>query len=146
MGRDLRFHINGRCYGVGELVSLRSVRELAAIRTFLRAVNAAEVDALRALMRIGVQSDAEVTDGEGARGQIVSQAYCSALPVSYTGEPVIRWQPFADLLLEAAYETTLWAALKWHTQRLKTSYYWHVSVEVLLVTVTPGLMRRCGVP
>jgi hypothetical protein len=61
------------------------------------------------LLRIGVHSDVEVTDGESPRGQIVSQAYCSALPVAYTKVPMIRWQPFAEFVLEAAYEATLWA-------------------------------------
>ena len=74
-----------------------------------RADGDAEIDALRGLLRIGVHSDVEVTDGESPRGQIVSQAYCSALPVAYTKVPMIRWQPFAEFVLEAAYEATLWA-------------------------------------
>jgi hypothetical protein len=31
--------------------------------------------------------------------------------VAYTSVPAIRWQPFAELVLEAAYEATLWAAV-----------------------------------
>jgi hypothetical protein len=41
----------------------------------------------------------------------VSQAFCSALPVSFTGNPAIEWQPFGQLVLEAAYEATLLAGL-----------------------------------
>jgi hypothetical protein len=40
----------------------------------------------------------------------VSQAYCSALPVAYSGIPVLNWARFAALVLEAAYEATLLAA------------------------------------
>jgi hypothetical protein len=91
--------------------ALCSQEGLAAIGTHLRAASAAETDALRALSRIGVHSDVEVTDGEGPRGLIVSQAFCSALPVAYTSVALILWQPFAELVLEAAYEATLWAAV-----------------------------------
>jgi hypothetical protein len=37
--------------------------------------------------------------------------FCSALPVAYTNVPTEQWQPFAELVLEAAYEATLWAAV-----------------------------------
>ena len=42
---------------------------------------------------------------------LVSQAFCSALPVSYTPVPAERWAAFAMLILEAAYEATLLAGL-----------------------------------
>jgi hypothetical protein len=91
--------------------ALCSAEGLMAIGIHLRNASAAEIDALRALLRIGVHSDVEVTDGGTPQGQIVSQVYCSALPVAYTNVPAIRWQPFAELVLEAAYEATLWAAV-----------------------------------
>ena len=31
--------------------------------------------------------------------------------MAYTSVRAIRWQPFAELVLEAAYEATLWAAV-----------------------------------
>ena len=43
--------------------------------------------------------------------QLVSQAFCSALPVSYSRIPSDRWKSFASLVLEGAYEATLWAAV-----------------------------------
>ncbi len=91
--------------------ALCSAEGLAAIGTYLHALSATEVDAFRALLRIGMHSDVEVTDGEGPRGQVVSQAYCSALPVAYANVPAVRWQPFAELVLEASYEATLWGAV-----------------------------------
>jgi len=38
------------------------------------------------------------------------QVFCSALPVAYSHVPRQRWQAFATLILESAYEATLWAA------------------------------------
>jgi hypothetical protein len=41
---------------------------------------------------------------------VVSQAFCSALPVAYSKIAPIFWRALATLILEAAYEATLWAA------------------------------------
>ncbi len=70
-----------------------------------------QLDALRARLRIGVHSDVEVTDAEGTQRPRVSQVFCSALPVAYSGVPSVYWKPFASLVLEAAYEATLLAAI-----------------------------------
>lgn len=52
-----------------------------------------------------------MTDGEAVAGTIVSQAFCSALPVAYRREvPRACWASFAGLILEGAYEATLLAA------------------------------------
>ena len=83
---------------------------LAAIRATLDGKSPDELDALRGLLRIGVHSDVEVTSG-GRTGQHVSQAFCSALPVAYAGGSLELWAPFATLVLEAAYEATLWAGV-----------------------------------
>ena len=42
---------------------------------------------------------------------VVSQAFCSALPVAYTRVPPSHWEAFASLVLEAAYEATMLAAV-----------------------------------
>jgi hypothetical protein len=68
-------------------------------------------DEFRALLRIGVHRDVEVTDSDAAVRPLVSQAFCSAMPVAYTGIPRDKWRAFATLVLEAAYEATLWAAV-----------------------------------
>ena len=47
---------------------------------------------------------------EGKR-RLVSQAFCSALPVAYGGGWLADWEAFARLVLEAAYEATLLAAV-----------------------------------
>jgi hypothetical protein len=85
---------------------------LLAIRAGLKAASAAELDALRVRLRIGLHWDVEVTAAGAPPGQCVSQAYGSALPISYNRESDPRlWQAFARLVLEASYEATLLAAV-----------------------------------
>lgn len=81
---------------------------LARMAEILSAASEADRDRLRGLLRIGLHWGTEVTL-EGA-GHLVSQAYCSALPVAYGTGPARQWEPFAQLVLEAAYEATLLAA------------------------------------
>jgi hypothetical protein len=85
---------------------------LNAISTHLAGLSASEVDSLRGLLRIGVHRQVQVTDTEGNKPVIVSQAFCSALPVAYSRVPLSAWGPFAKLVLEAAYEATLLAGLE----------------------------------
>lgn len=84
---------------------------LAAIARYIESADAAAVDALRAALVIGLHSDVEVTEERAGSPPTVSQAFCSALPVAYGNEPGAAWAPFATLVLEAAYEATLWAAV-----------------------------------
>lgn len=84
---------------------------LAAIGRYLATADAGEVDALRAALVIGLHCDVEVTEEGAGSPPSVSQAFCSALPVAYGSEPGAAWAPFATLVLEAAYEATLWAAV-----------------------------------
>ena len=67
-----------------------------------------ELDHLRGLIRLGLHWQTQVTL-DGCR-HLVSQAYCSALPVSYSRLDGALWERFARLVLEAAYEATLCAA------------------------------------
>jgi len=90
--------------------ALCSARGLAAIDLRLADADAAELDTLRGLLRIGTHWDVEVTDAPLPRPG-VSQAFCAALPVAYTDVPAARWARFATLVLEAAYEATLWAGV-----------------------------------
>ena len=68
-------------------------------------------DALRGKLRIGVHRDVEVTDANSRPYPVVSQAFCSALPVAYGDAPSKAWAALAVLVLEAAYEATIWAAV-----------------------------------
>jgi hypothetical protein len=83
---------------------------LDAITRHLASLTPEQTDVLRGMLRIGVHQNVEVTDGDGVDSPIVSQAFCSALPVAYSHVSRARWQSFASLVLESAYEATLWAA------------------------------------
>jgi len=89
--------------------ALASADGLQAMGAALRALSPAQLDALRAQLRIGLHAGVEVTDGD-LPGTVVSQAFCSALPVAYTRVPAALWAPLAQMVLEAAYEATLLAA------------------------------------
>jgi hypothetical protein len=84
---------------------------LDAIAVHLGKLQPDQVDTLRGKLRIGVHSDVAVTDAEGKQRPLVSQAFCSALPVAYSRVQSAHWRPFASLVLEAAYEATMLAAV-----------------------------------
>src|SRR5262249_1530306 len=81
-----------------------------AIAEHLEGMKPDQLDTLRGRLRVGVHSDVEITDAEGTQRPRVSQVFCSALPVAYSRVPSAYWKPFASLVLEAAYESTLLAA------------------------------------
>jgi hypothetical protein len=83
---------------------------LDAITDLLTRSNPDEIDELRGPLRIGLHYDVEVTDANHPFPK-VSQAFCSALPVAYGQVASKYWSKFACLVLEAAYEATLWAAV-----------------------------------
>lgn len=84
---------------------------LDAIAKHLGTLDSGQLDMMRGKLCIGVHSDVEVTDVTGPKKPLVSQAFCSALPVAYSRVPPSHWQPFASLVLEAAYEATMWVAV-----------------------------------
>jgi hypothetical protein len=96
--------------------ALCSAEGLRAIDAHLRAADEATIDYLRALLRIGVHWQVEVTDAPGPDRPAVSQAFCAALPVSYTRIAAASWAAFAGMVLEAAYEATRLAGVL-HAQR-----------------------------
>lgn len=73
---------------------------------------------IRKQLRIGVQTDTEVLTSrfgsqlyEGPQ-QLVTQAYCSAISVSYSRCGCDAWEAFARLVLDSAYESTMYAAVE----------------------------------
>lgn len=83
---------------------------LDTIAEYLSAADEDALDDLRGRLRLGLHTDVEVTDGPAPR-PLVSQIFCSALPVAYARLPASSWAPFARLVLEAAYEGTLLAGM-----------------------------------
>lgn len=89
--------------------ALPSQAGLAEISQRLQSADEKQLDELRSLLRIGVQWNTQVTLNNCLH--VVTQAYCSAMPVAYTGHSSSAWKPFAKLVLEAAYEATLCAGI-----------------------------------
>jgi hypothetical protein len=102
---------------VGELWSMVNGYALAhrsgldAITQLLDHSTPDDIDELRGQLRIGLHRDVEATDA-GRPFPLVSQAFCSALPVAYSEVSPRHWSRLACLVLEAAYEATLWAAIE----------------------------------
>lgn len=89
--------------------ALPSAVGLEEINRQLKALDEPGLDRLRKSLQIGVQWGTQVTLDNASH--TVSQAYCSALPVSYSEHSSEQWAPFARLVLEASYEATICAAI-----------------------------------
>jgi hypothetical protein len=92
---------------------LPSREQLEEAGRTLDAMREAEIDAVRAALRVGIQWDTEVTLSEvplSGAGHLLTQVYASALPVAYSAHPASLWARLARLVLEGAYEATLRAA------------------------------------
>lgn len=89
--------------------ALPSTGGLKEINRKLENMDDAELDVVRQALHIGLQWDAQVTLDDASH--TVSQAYCSAMPVAYTRHSPELWSRFATLVLEAAYEATMCAAI-----------------------------------
>lgn len=88
---------------------LPSAKGLEEINETLDGLDDNGRDRVQQALRIGLHHDTQVTfDGSS---HVVSQAYCSALPVAYTEHPPRLWQDFATLVLEASYEATICAGI-----------------------------------
>ena len=98
----------GRLWRMENGYALASAAGLEAIAEDLAVCDESQRHALRSLLRVGVHDDVQVTL-EGCEHH-VSQIYCSALPVRYSEHSAVSWEPFARLILEAAYDATLCAA------------------------------------
>jgi hypothetical protein len=85
---------------------------LDAITRHFRKLAMHQLDILRGKLSIGLHRNVEVTEAAGLDQLLVSQAFCSALPVAYSRVPPSHWKTFASLVLEAAYEATMWATVQ----------------------------------
>ncbi|TWT95750.1 protein-tyrosine phosphatase family protein [Neorhodopirellula pilleata] len=81
---------------------------LKEVNVLLNRFSEPDVDELRAQLRVGIQWNTQVTL-PGCQ-HLVSQVYCSAMPVAYSGHSNELWERLATLVLEAAYEATFAAA------------------------------------
>jgi len=100
---------NGVLWSMKNGYALARAGGLAVVAGRLASLESNGRNVLRDRLRVGVHRDVEVT-ARGA-GHPVSQVFCSALPVAYGDAPASAWEPFARLVLEGAYEATMWAAV-----------------------------------
>ena len=113
---------NGHTFG--------SAEQLAALADEL---SRHDRDALLGEVRIGLQRDVGVTFSDRFTQspppeRLVSQAFCSAVSCAYAGIGVDSWEPLAKLVLDAAYEATLWAAVINGADRAHTPRVWLTQV------------------
>lgn len=82
---------------------------LLALNKRIANLNQQERESLKDQLKTGIQWNTEVT--KSITKHKVSQIYCSALPVSYCQIDSIYWEKFARIILEATYESTLYAGM-----------------------------------
>ena len=112
--------------------ALPTARTLAHFNPCFAQLDEVGRDALRAALRIGIHRDVEVT--RSPTRHLVSQVFCSALPLSYSSSSSPEWESFARLILEATYEGTLLAAAE-NAER-------NPSAPVYLTKVGGGVFRN----
>ncbi|WP_036154647.1 hypothetical protein [Maribacter forsetii] len=86
-----------------------SLEGLLSINKQIGSFTDAQREFLKGKLKVGTQWNTEVTLTD--KKQIVSQIYCSALPVGYSHIESYYWENFARIILEATYEATLHTAL-----------------------------------
>ncbi|MEL7500746.1 MAG: hypothetical protein AAFN77_24345 [Planctomycetota bacterium] len=102
-------NIDGQLWQMRNGYALASEEGLVKITHRLQSSSDIDRDRLRDLLRIGIHWNTQVTLNESRH--LVSQAYCSALPVAYSPHSETLWAEFAVLVLEASYEATFCAAI-----------------------------------
>jgi len=100
---------NNRLWEMRNGYALAAKEGLEHISKRIQSMSPKERDDLRATLRIGLQWDTQVTFQNSQH--LVSQAYCSALPVAYSRHSPQLWADFAQVVLEASYEATFAAAV-----------------------------------
>jgi len=108
MGKTLG-NTDGRLWLMQNGYAMATASGLMEISKKIKAMARHERDALRKTLRIGIQWDTQVTL-PGCK-HLVTQVYGSALPVAYSQHPGGLWADFAQLVLGASYEATLYAAI-----------------------------------
>ena len=120
IGEDLG-NTDNRLWVMRNGYALATEKGLIEIANRLKSANESEIDELRRLLRIGIQWNTEVTIASSKH--IVSQAYCSALPVAYSRHSSELWSEFAQLILEASYEATFCAGILNYLQNGNNTLY-----------------------
>lgn len=83
---------------------------LKNISEHIEKLSVIEYEELKSKLRVGIHFNTEVTVHE--QNHLVTQVYCSALPIRYSSIETNEWEAFARLILEGTYESTFYAALQ----------------------------------
>ncbi|GGG12087.1 hypothetical protein GCM10011344_10940 [Dokdonia pacifica] len=109
---DIANYLNNNTHNLWEMrngYALVSQKGLLHINKVIAELSIEEREVLKGKLKVGIQWDTEVTLNEV--NHLVSQVYCSALPVAYSIIDFYYWESFARVILEATYEATLYAGL-----------------------------------
>lgn len=85
--------------------ALPSAAALESAGRVITASAATEREDLLGALHVGLQWNTEVT--LAGAGHLVTQAYCSAMPVAYSDHSTEAWASLGRVVLDAAYEATL---------------------------------------
>ena len=110
--KDIAIELENKKFSLWKMSNgyvLSSSEGLKNISQQIKGKSKQEYEQLKNKLKIGLQWDTEVTISENKH--LVSQAYCSGLPVAYSNVKSEYWEDFARLILEATYEATFFAAL-----------------------------------
>jgi hypothetical protein len=83
---------------------------LREVENRLLACEENELDSIRGRLSVGVQKGTQITIGQS--NHLVTQVFCSALPISYSEITTDLWNLFPRLILDATYEATFWIAVQ----------------------------------
>eukprot|EP01065_Artemidia_motanka_P039592 TRINITY_DN4859_c0_g1_i1.p1 TRINITY_DN4859_c0_g1~~TRINITY_DN4859_c0_g1_i1.p1 ORF type:complete len:597 (+),score=219.41 TRINITY_DN4859_c0_g1_i1:44-1792(+) len=104
--------LGGQYFTVRNGYTSGTAGSLRQLRVRLRSLGEEGRRKLQDSIHFGVQYNCDVTAEEAEKtGLRVTQVFCSALSVSYSRLSGALWEPFARLVLEAAYEATVYAAM-----------------------------------
>ena len=82
---------------------------ISRINDFLLTLDRDQYDLLKKKLLIGVHENIEITQFNKSKNNMVTQVFCSAIPVTYNNIKTDLLEPFSHLILEASYEATLLA-------------------------------------
>ncbi|HEY9115913.1 MAG TPA: hypothetical protein VIN10_14535 [Bacteroidales bacterium] len=108
MGSYLGNH-NSELWQMRNGYALASKEGLKKITNKIKSLDNSEYEHLKGMLKVGVQWNTEVTLSEMKNK--VTQVYCSALPITYSGIENEHWEVFAKLVLSATYEAAFYTAL-----------------------------------
>lgn len=96
---------------------------IKAANQHISSLSETDKDALRATIKIGLHWETEVTAVNEAKPHLVSQAFCAAMPIAYSECHADEWGELARIVLEAAYESTFYAAAINNQERVVPNVY-----------------------